>query len=259
MCITAEALLKTHVAFDKINEVLSNATDAQKFLILARLEISKSELLRKCDGNTLLGCLVKVASLRLFIGNGDAYLVPYKYKDKDEDNDNCKLHQGMLKQRYHCQLQIGYQGMLKLMYRGGLKSIKANVAYSNDSFEFLDGTETSIKHIRTFGDRGNLLCAYCVANINGENIIEIMDKNEIDMIRSRSPNAYKKDYPWDSFYDEMAKKTVIRRIFKKLPQENFDAEVISTLRDDENLLETANTNVEYVADASKSDAIAAIL
>jgi recombination protein RecT len=245
MC-TTESLLKTETAFKKINEVLSNATESQKFLILARVEISKNERLRQSKAETVLASLVKAASLRLFINTGDAYLVPYW-----DNNLKC----------YVCQFQIGYQGMLKLLYRGGLKSIKANVVYSNDEFEFVDGTEASIRHVRALGNRGDFKCAYCIANINGESIIEIMDKNEIDVIRSMSKKANKEDAPWVAFYDEMAKKTVIRRIFKKLPQENFDVDAVSALRDDENLLETANTNVERqeLPNLNKSEAIAAIL
>jgi recombinational DNA repair protein RecT len=60
-----------------------------------------------------------------------------------------------------------------------------------------------------------------------------MDKNEIDSVMKKSKSAQKNDSPWIAFYDEMAKKTVIRRLFKKLPQEKLDIDTISALRDED--------------------------
>jgi recombination protein RecT len=241
--------LKSPTALNRIKNALPHAdtSASEKFLMLARLEISKSDYLCKCKGETVLGCLIKAASLGLYVNTGDAYLVPYKDT---------------------CQLQIGYQGMLKLLYRGGMKSITVNAVYSNDVFEFVDGTERMIRHIRSFKDRGEFMCVYCIAKINGEQIIEIMDKNEIDLVMSKSKSAQKNDSPWNIFYDEMAKKTVIRRLFKKLPQEKLDIETVYALRDDDCLdlencepVETGDNRIDIQKNGyeNKSDAVAEII
>jgi recombination protein RecT len=244
----SEALLKSPTALKRIRTALPHAdvSASEKFLMLARLEISKSEYLCRCKGETVLGCLIKAASLGLYVNTGDAYLVPYKDT---------------------CQLQIGYQGMLKLLYRCGLKSIKANTVYSGDAFEFVDGTESSIKHVRAFGDRGEFVCVYCIAKFNDEQVIEIMDKKEIEFIKSKSKAVSKSDCPWHHFYDEMAKKTVIRRIFKKMPQEKLDIGTICALRD-EDYFDRDNCEIEADDDcidvqkneyANKSEQIAEII
>ena len=247
MRMESEALLKSQTALSRINGALPNANIAasEKFLMLARLEISKSEHLCRCKGETVLGCLIKAASLGLYVNTGDAYLVPYKET---------------------CRLQIGYQGMLKLLYRCGMKYVKANVVYSKDVFEFVDGSESMIRHVRAFGERGEFVCAYCIAKFNGEQIIEIMDKKEIDFIKSKSKGIEKPDSPWKNFYDEMAKKTVIRRIFKKMPNEKLDIDAISALRDedyfnrDENC-ETGDNCIEVKKNeySDKSEAVAEII
>ncbi|MDR1235638.1 MAG: recombinase RecT, partial [Holosporaceae bacterium] len=76
-----------------------------------------------------------------------------------------------------------------------------------------------------------------------------------------SKKTDKEDAPRISFYDEMAKKTVIRRIFKKLPRENFDIDVVSAIGNDESLPEIADTCVERpkLSASDKSEALAAIL
>ncbi|MDR0580914.1 MAG: recombinase RecT [Holosporaceae bacterium] len=210
-------ILDSDAAQDRIRTAILKSTDAERFLLLAKIAINNSPRLQECDGASTLSCLVKAAQLGLYIGFCDAYLVPYKTT---------------------CTLQIGYQGMLKLLYRSGMTSMKANVVYENDQFEYVDGTESKIVHKRAFGDRKNFVCAYAIAQTGEFTQIEIMDKREIDFIRSRSKAA--QDMPWRDFYDEMAKKTVIKRLFKRLPQENFDPSVIEAIRSDDPLVEKNN-------------------
>jgi recombination protein RecT len=241
--LTAKVLIDTKTAYNRISEVLPSNLNIKKFLMLVKCEIKKDPLLSQCDGVTMLRSVVKAASIGLYIGMGDAYLVPYKGS---------------------CQLQIGYGGMLKLLYRAGMKCIQVNVVYSNDDFKFIEGTEGKISHIRALENRGNFVCAYAIAEFNGEKIIEIMAKSEIDFIMGMSKTT-RDDAPWKNFYDEMAKKTVIRRIFKKLPQENLSIETIAAIRD-EDCCDCEATEkeenfkpLEYNNCSSKSESLAEII
>jgi len=47
--------------------------------------------------------------------------------------------------------------------------------------------------------------------------MEFMPKSEIDKRRNSSPGGRSKFSPWNNHYDEMAKKTVIRHMWKYLP------------------------------------------
>jgi recombinational DNA repair protein RecT len=65
-------------------------------------------------------------------------------------------------------------------------------------------------------DRGELRFVYAVAKLkDGGTQFDVMSKVEIDKIRARSKAG--NFGPWKTDYDEMAKKTVIRRLFKYLP------------------------------------------
>jgi recombination protein RecT len=240
--LTVKDFLSTDNVVQRIKTALIKNTDAERFLLLAKIELSKDKNFEKCDGASILQCLVKVASLGLYIGAGDAFLAPYKNKRTEQVT---------------CSMLLGYQGMLKLLYRGGMESLTADVVFAGDQFEFQFGTENKIIHKRTFKDRGEFLCAYAVANINGRQVIEMMDKNEIDHCRSRS-KFEKEDSPWKVFFNEMAKKTVIKRLFKKMPQENFDLSVIEAIRNDDRPAET-DCDTVILNGENRSDAIAEII
>jgi recombination protein RecT len=240
MCTVAKEMIKTDRAVDRIRTAIARSSETDRFVLLASIEISKNPKLAQCDGDSVLACLVRAAQAGLYVGSGDVFLVPYKNT---------------------CTLQLGYQGILKLLYRGGMKSIKANVVYSNDKFEYEDGTQTRVSHRRSLGDRGNFVCAYAIAEFHDTSVIEIMDKNEIDVSRTCSMAA--DSLPWKNFYDEMAKKTVIKRMFKRLPQENYNSNTLDVIRDDDKIVEINDNPVNFLGTESdngvKSDAVADIL
>jgi recombination protein RecT len=96
--------------------------------------------------------------------------------------------------------------------------------YENDKFEFELGDTPFIKHAPTLKDQGVLIAVYSVATLkSGEKSRDIMGVNAVIRIRDRSA-AYKlfkrgkiKSTPWQTDFDEMAKKTVARRHSKTLP------------------------------------------
>jgi recombinational DNA repair protein RecT len=112
----------------------------------------------------------------------------------------------------------GYRGLISLARRSGqLKSIEARVVYANDTFGIEYGTSPFLKHVPNLtGDPGPLVLVYAVARlVDGGEQVEVMTKVQVDAIRSRSRAG--KSGPWVTDYDEMARKTVVRRICKYLP------------------------------------------
>ncbi|EKS8367661.1 recombinase RecT, partial [Bacillus cereus] len=66
--------------------------------------------------------------------------------------------------------------------------------------------------------RGAFIGAYAVAHFkDGGYQMEFMPKSEIEKRRKRSASANSSYSPWNSDYEEMAKKTVVRYMFKYLP------------------------------------------
>lgn len=109
-------------------------------------------------------------------------------------------------------------GILKKVRNSGeLQTISAYVAYENDHFEYSLGDEESITHRPCLDDdRGRPRLVYAIAKTKDGGIYrEIMTFKEIEKVRGVS--RAKDNGPWKDWWDEMAKKTVIRRLAKRLP------------------------------------------
>jgi len=129
---------------------------------------------------------------------GECYLVPYKNE---------------------CVLIPGYKGLIKLARNSGqLVSIQADVVRAGDVFEFEKGLNPILRHVPSAEpeDKREITHAYAVAELQGgAKQFEVMTKAQIDAIRAKSPAG--RFGPWIDHYPEMAKKTVVRRMFKYLP------------------------------------------
>lgn len=114
---------------------------------------------------------------------------------------------------------------------GEITSIQAHVVYENDEFTWRQGIESSVDHKPKFpGDRGKAIGAYSIAKFKdgSDPQIEVMDVDQIERVRSVSRAA--KNGPWVQWWDEMARKTVFRRLSKWLP---LDAETDAIMRRDD--------------------------
>lgn len=131
-------------------------------------------------------------------------------------------------------------GIIKRLATAGI-TIDAQVVRENDDFEQEFGDDARIVHKapRLGKDRGALIGAYAIAKLpNGMVMREVMDKAQIEQVRqaSRSANAG----PWKQWYDEMARKTVLRRLAKRLPI--LDASVAETVAADDDMMDFAAGN-----------------
>lgn len=109
-------------------------------------------------------------------------------------------------------------GILKTLRNSGeLESIDAQIVHRSDKFTYRPGLDMCPIHEPDwFGDRGDIVGVYCVAKMkDGGVYVEVMSKAQIEKVRevSRSKN----NGPWVQWWDEMARKTVIRRLAKRLP------------------------------------------
>jgi recombination protein RecT len=118
------------------------------------------------------------------------------------------------------------QGLQDIVFRTGkVIRLESRTVHANDVFDLTYGSEARISHKPRLADRGKLLGAYAIATFKGgeDQLIEWMEVDEIDSImrRSKSWNKEKNEPtgPWKTDYSEMARKTVMRRIIKYLPQE----------------------------------------
>lgn len=116
-------------------------------------------------------------------------------------------------------LDISYMGLVKLATdTGAVEWVQAEIVKEKDTFEYLGIGKAPLHKMNPFSDRGQVVGVYCVARLaNGEHLATIMSKADCDAIRDKSSQAAKSG-PWVSFYEEMLKKTVIKRAAKLWPK-----------------------------------------
>jgi recombination protein RecT len=192
-------------AKQSIEAVIPKHMDANRLLKVVLSATSRNALLLACTQESILRCVMQSAELGLEVGGllGDAYLVPFNNKDSG---------------KYESQLIIGYRGMVKLARQSGyLQSLEARVIHENDHANIVYGLEAKLEHRPCMkGEAGEVVGVYAIARFkDGGHQAEFLTKAEVDRIRLRSKAS--NEGPWVTDYEEMAKKTVVRRICKYLP------------------------------------------
>lgn len=134
------------------------------------------------------------------------------------------------------QLRIGYRGLAKLCRQSGeIKGTPyAHEVCENDQFHASFGAHKDLVHEPDFdAERGAVRLFYAVVKFDdGEVDFEVMNIAQVERIRDRSDGwrAFKagkiKSTPWSTDFDEMAKKTVLRKLLKRLPQSPEVAEAL---------------------------------
>lgn len=134
------------------------------------------------------------------------------------------------------QVRIGYKGLIKLAKQSGeILNIYAREVHEKDEVECIQGDENRLIHKPLlFTDRGPVVGYYAVVKYrNGEIDFEPMSIPQIHAIRDRS-DGWKafadgkiKSTPWSTDEGEMAKKTVLRRLQKRLSQSPELVEAVS--------------------------------
>jgi recombination protein RecT len=120
--------------------------------------------------------------------------------------------------------------MKKVRNSGEISTWSVHAVYENDEFDYQLGDEEKIHHKPTMKNRGEVIAFYSIVVMkDGEKSREVMTKDEVDSIKKRSRSAG--SGPWVTDYDEMGKKTVIRRHAKRLPM-STDLDGLVTRDDD---------------------------
>lgn len=112
-------------------------------------------------------------------------------------------------------------GLIKKLYESGeIVYIDAAVVYANDRFVFRRGDAPALEHEPTMADdAGAIVAAYCVVKMrNGETKREVLPMRDINRIKAASKSADSSSGPWNKWADQMAIKSVIKRIYKQLPK-----------------------------------------
>jgi phage RecT family recombinase len=158
--------------------------------------------LLECERKSLLLACLRAANDGLMPDGREGAFVIFKSKKGPPTAQWMPMYAGLLK---------------KVRNTGELLSISANVVYERDQFDYELGDQERIVHKPAIGDRGKPIAAYAIAHLKGGGIErEVMDANAIRQVQAVS-RASAEESPWNQWPDEMARKTVIRRLYKRLP------------------------------------------
>lgn len=190
----------------QIAKALPSVMTPERFTRIAMTALSTNPKLQACTGESFLGALMQAAQLGLEPNTplGQAYLIPYENRKK-----------GVVE----CQFQLGYKGLIELAHRSGeFKSIYAQTVYENDEFSFELGLDANLIHKPVLGSsRGKPIAYYAVYKlVNGGYGFEVMSYDDV-MDHAKQFSKSVNNGPWKTNFDEMAKKTVLKKVLKYAP------------------------------------------
>ena len=155
----------------------------------------------ECDPRTIDAAIMRCINARLLPDGREAAIVPFK---------NAATFLPMI------------DGQIKLAHQAtpGL-TLRPRLVYGADEWDYEEGLYPVLKHrpasagSRLFED---IIAVYAIAKMpkSVEGIYEVMLRGDIDrhMAYSRSANSG----PWKTHYGQMAIKTVLRQVLRRLPQ-----------------------------------------
>lgn len=189
----------------EIKRALPSVITPERFTRMALSAINNTPKLAECTQMSFLAALMNAAQLGLEPNTplGQAYLIPYQNKGTLE-----------------CQFQLGYKGLINLAYRNEqLQTIQAQCVYSHDVFAYEIGLDATLVHKPTLEDRGELIAVYALFKLcNGGYGFEVMSKHDIDAHAQKYSKAVSSAYsPWNTAYNEMAMKTVVKKLLRFAP------------------------------------------
>lgn len=188
-----------------IKKALPSVITPERFTRMVLSALSSTPKLDDCSPQSFLAAMMTAAQLGVEPNTalGQAYLLPYRNHGQME-----------------CQFQLGYKGLIDLAYRSGEVSvIQAHTVYENDVFEYELGMDPKLRHVPAKADRGEAVAYYAMFKTkDGGYGFEVMSVDDVQ----RHAQRYSKSYgsgssPWRSNFDEMAKKTVLKRALKYAP------------------------------------------
>ena len=167
----------------------------ERYVRVALTALTKTPKLKGCTQASFYKALMTCAQLGLEPDGYHAHLIPFG----DE-----------------CQLVVDYKGLVEVVMRSERVShIHADVVHENDEFDYNLG-KVEIHRPNLRGDRGKVYAVYCVVTFkDGSSVADVMTKEDVEKVRARSKAG--RNGPWVTDWNEMAKKTVFKRLSKWLP------------------------------------------
>lgn len=199
----------------------------EQFQRVAMTAIQNNPELLNADRQSLFGSVMKAAQDGLLPDGREGALIIFKTKDR-------QTQQWLKKVQW--MPMIG--GVLKKIRQSGeLASITSQIVYGADQFDYwIDDDGEHLQHRPSFGDeRGPVRLVYALAKTKDNSVyIEVMTVADVEKVRGASKS--KDRGPWVDWWEQMAKKSAMHRLAKRLP---ISADLMEVVNRDEALYDFA--------------------
>lgn len=213
----------------QLQAALPEHVSVEKFTRVAMTAIQTNPALQKADRASLFGAITKIAQDGLYPDGREAAIVMF-----GSTATAMPMIAGVLK---------------KVRQSGEVAKISAQVVHENDFFEVSYGFDEDVTHRPPplNEPRGEPIGAYATAVLkDGSKLLEVMSHEEIEKVRAVSRSG--KNGPWVTWWGEMARKTVMRRLSKRLP---MSTDLEEYYRRDETMATTIDAPVTIEAEAEQ--------
>jgi len=164
------------------------------------VEVAKNPALQKCTPLSLLNAIKRIADWGLELDGEEAVVIPY-----GNEATPTAMVRGVIR---------------RAIEAGAASHIYAELVCEHDTVEIVSGSNgRTLNHKIAFPKRGRHTAAYAVAILpDGITDFELFDASDIEAVKKASMRITggKLSPAWTSFEGEMIKKSVIRRLCKRL-------------------------------------------
>jgi len=208
----------------QIAKALPSVLTPERYTRMVMTALSTNPKLQQCTPESFLGAVMQAAQLGVEPNTplGQAYLIPYNNKKKI-GKEWVTIPE--------VQFQLGYKGLLDLAYRSGEVSIvDAQAVHENDFFEYEYGLEPKLTFKPSLTNRGAVIAYYAMfkTKAGGYNFTVMSKEDIIAHMNQYSQASDSKYSPWNTNFDSMAKKTVLKQVLKYAPLKSDFVKEVAT-------------------------------
>lgn len=179
----------------------------ERMIRVALTAFQRTTALQECSPLSIVACVIQASELGLELTGplGQAYMVPFYNKNTRQKE---------------AQFIVGYRGFIDLAYRSGrVENFSAHAVHEADIFDYEFGSKCFLRHKPARGcERGAITDVYATLKLKGGGFdFEVMSKADVESHRAKYSKQSGPYSPWETAWEEMAKKTPIRRLAKRSP------------------------------------------
>jgi len=211
---------------NQIINFFSDEDKAMKFLSCVRADFQRNPKLLECTKSSIFNAYITMAQFGFMPSSvsGEAYVIPY--------NKNIKVGNAW-ETITEAQFQLGYKGLVTLLYKAGIQKIVGSVIRKNDKYSLIDGVLThEVNLLLSNEERGDVIGAYTRITYNNEETVKFMNIKDLlahaeKFSKSYDPvGKYSPHNPENDPERWMLVKTVLKQHCKLLPQNETIARAI---------------------------------